>query len=99
MIKNLTPHNIIVGEREFPSVGLARVSQTDVPTGEVVDGIEIRRPVFGQVEGLPELQADTIYIVSALVKAACPERGDLFSPGGFVRDEAGRIIGASYLLR
>lgn len=99
MIKNYTPHSVKIGEREFPSEGLARVAQTDVPTGEVVDGVEIRRPQFGRVEGLPEQEADTLYIVSALVKAACPERNDLVSPGGFTRDDAGRITGASYLLR
>ena len=99
MIINLTPHVVRVGGREFPTQGLARVGQTDVPTGEVVDDIEIRRPVFGAVEGLPEPSQGTIYIVSALVKAALPERNDLVSPGGFIRDEAGHIVGASYLLR
>ena len=98
MIKNYTPHPVNLGGKEYVSVGLARVSQTDTVIGEH-DGVEMRKAEYGEVTGLPEKEEGTLFIVSALVKAACPERNDLVSPGGLIRDNAGRVIGASYLIR
>lgn len=98
-IINLTPHtiNIVDGEGNqiqeiAPSGQTARcsVSREQVST---VNGIPVNRTVFGEVEGLPEPQADTIYIVSALVAQARPDRNDLYIPDDTVRDEQGRIIG------
>ena len=60
-------------------------------------GIAVTKTVFGEVQNLPEQQEDTIYIVSRLVKQACPDRTDLLVPGGVIRDDEGRIIGCSGL--
>jgi hypothetical protein len=40
-----------------------------------------------------------VYIVSRLIRTALPERGDLASPYGLVRDAEGRAIGAEGLVR
>jgi len=40
---------------------------------------------------------DTIYVVSALVAQAVPERQDVFIVDDAVRDDQGRIIGARAL--
>lgn len=97
---NLTPHTInIVGEgsRDVqPSGVVARCSQTNTQVF-VVDGIPVRRQVFGQVVDLPEPQSDTWFIVSRLVASACPQRHDLLIPGPLVRDSEGRPIGCDGL--
>jgi hypothetical protein len=60
--------------------------------------VEIKRVTYGRVDDLPAREAGVVYIVSALVRAAEPDRGDLASPGGLVRDDAGVIVGCEYLI-
>ena len=70
--KNFTPHTIKLNDgREFASEGLARVSATF--TGFDADGVCEQQ--FGDVTGLPEPAADTLYIVSALVLTAAKAAG------------------------
>jgi len=100
---NLTPHEIkIVGEDGKtrlvipPSGSVARVKAEQTIVG-FVNGIPVVRTTFGDVEGLPEPQPNTLYIVSSLVAQACSSRDDVVapdtSPQGVVRDEKGQIIG------
>lgn len=96
-IVNLTPHAITIlspnGDRIFPPDGtVARVSQT-TKLESFIDGIEIHAPRFGDVVGLPRPVEGVHFIVSAMVKAACPGRKDLLSPGELVRDVKGNVIG------
>lgn len=99
-IINLTPHTIkIINSevREIPSSGTVRISEVTVPVGEI-DGIALVKKTYGKAEGLPEPQEDTLYIVSAMVRTAYPERNDLASPGDLVRDEQGNVIGCRNLV-
>lgn len=95
-IVNLTPHVVnVVGEGACtlpPSGQVARVSST---TTEVrrVNGIPCSAVSYGKVEGLPEPEEGTLYVVSALVRAAVPHRTDVASPGELVRDNDGKPIG------
>lgn len=57
--------------------------------GEMV----IRSSTFGAVTGLPESAEDTVYLVSALVRAAVPHRLDVLSPGELIRNESGQPVG------
>ena len=99
-VENCTPHEVTIAEKIFPANKKpARVEQIDSPTRETIGGIEIYTPKFGEVYDLPEPIEDYVFIVSMMVKDACPDRTDLVSPGGLVRDDSGRIIGAKYLLR
>ena len=104
-IINLTPHDVHIYDetgktiiRTYPASGtVARVRSTTEIVGEV-DGIEIARTTFGEIEGLPDPQPDTKYIVSLLVlQAVGGKRDDLLGPdtgpGSVVRDESGQIIG------
>lgn len=107
MIKliNLTPHAVNVLSEDKsphftlpPSGTVARVSTTrkrvDVLYSEQApEGIAVFGVRFGEVVGLPAEADDVFYVVSALVKTACPERSDLLSPGELVRNEAGQPIG------
>ena len=102
-IINLTPHAItlVCGKlpMTIPSSGVvARVSSHTEVIGNIGD-IPITRTAYSAVEGLPEPEEDTIYIVSALVAQRVPERGDVFIPNESVRDENGRIIGCKSLAR
>ena len=100
---NLTPHAITFVDENGdvlrtvePSGSVARVSVRTEIVGEK-DGIPVTASVFGEVEGLAESEANTIYIVSSLVAQRVPRRGDVFIPNESVRDDKGRIIGCKSL--
>lgn len=98
-IVNLTPHTINLCGKEITSTGLARCESV-VETAGDINGVKINRRTFGAVYGLPEPQADTIYIVSAIVaQAVAGQRDDLYIVDETIRDEAGRIIGCNALAK
>jgi hypothetical protein len=45
------------------------------------------------VSGLPDERVNVRFIVSATLRAACPDRLDLISPAYLVHDESGNVIG------
>ena len=97
-IINCTPHAVVVRhedgtETTFQPSGIAIRLESSIETVGSVNGIQLSRQVFGEAIGLPEQNANTILIVSALVRSALPERTDLISPdtSRAFRDEAGRI--------
>ena len=101
MIINLTPHTeSVFGEygliAEYPSMGVARATQTDYPCG-TLEGIPLVRSSFGVVDGLPEFVSGTWYVVSAITATAARTAGrttvDLLLTSGPVRDADGRIVG------
>ncbi len=78
-IVNLTPHAVRViladGSEVViePSGQVARVTQTIADANPIQYGghsLPVRISTMGTVEGLPDPQPDTIYIVSALVLQA-----------------------------
>lgn len=99
-IINLTPHEVnlisITTTTIPPTAPPARVSTTTTFT-RMLGVARITETVFGEVENLPAPQDGVIYIVSRIVRAACPDRNDLFYPNELVRDENGRIIGCQSL--
>jgi len=104
-IVNLTPHEVTVktdgGEIVIPPSGqVARCAEKRSPAPALeteMGSIPVSRASYGAVEGLPDPQPGVVYIVSALVLAAVPERRDVFAPGPAIRDEEGRIIGCDGL--
>lgn len=84
--------DVVVTKTFAPEGVIPRCSQKEQLIDNI-DGIDIFRMEFGEVENLPQEQEDTYYIVSALVAQACPERKDLLIPAHMVRDENGRILG------
>ena len=100
-IVNLTPHtlNFVFNETKIdiePSGSIARVSAKDTPMNPI-NGIPTVKTEYGEIENLPAPEVDTIYVVSSLVAARCPEREDVFIPGRPIRDDQGRIIGSAGL--
>jgi hypothetical protein len=97
MIINCTPHAINLPGREIkPSGQVARVSVDLVDAGQF-DSVPLVHGEYGQVTDLPAPSEGVLYIVSNLVRAACPDRLDLASPARLVRDNHGRIIGCEAL--
>jgi len=100
---NATPHAVVLHRLdgstvELPPCGVVpRVSSIAVPLG-VLDGVPLVRHVYGEVEGLPAPEEGVVLIVSAMVRAACPDRSDLVSPGDLVRDAQGRVVGCRTLV-
>lgn len=103
---NCTPHQItIIASATItvpPSGVVARCSEKSSPSAVKVevDGTEIQAVVmgYGAVENLPGPEEGTILIVSALVRAAVPDRCDVASPGALVRDDKGQPMGCRGLV-
>lgn len=107
-IVNLTPHalNFIGADDEIvltvPSSGVARAKQFRFDVGSIEAGgavLPVTHTTYGEVEGLPEPEWGTIYVVSALTAQAVPERADVYITDDAVRDDAGRVIGCRGLAR
>ena len=107
-IVNLTPHelNLMPKGPDGPVITIPRsgiVARCTVDRVQVdtvtVDGISVpvNQTRFGEVFDLPDPQPDTIFVVSALVAQAVPERQDVFIVDDAIRDDQGRIIGARAL--
>lgn len=91
-IINCTPHDIALNNGEsFPISGnIARVSSSFEETGK-----GFFKVAYGEVTGLPDEQADTLYIVSAMV-ANATSRKDVIVPAtghpDTIRNEKGQIV-------
>jgi hypothetical protein len=101
---NLCPHTIHLMQDRWtpthawePSGQVARCVEI-TRLHHIDDDVQVVTKQYGVVTGLPEPQPDTVYLVSGMVRMAMPERTDLASPGDAIRDEAGRIVGASNLV-
>jgi hypothetical protein len=97
-IINLTPHTLNIfneaGEEIAvlpPSGQVARVA-TSKQLLEVRGGIPLYVTELGDIEGLPEPEDGTIFVVSGLFRSAC-SRPDLWQPGELLRNEAGQTVG------
>jgi len=103
MLKNLTPHEVKIFKLNGTTPDLdvvieaggavARVSCEYIKVDKKVNGIDLYRPVFGEVTGLPEYSDGVYLLVSAMVREALPLRKDLVSPGQLLRDDDGNVIG------
>ena len=100
IFKNLTPHALTVlgvnGEEAIflPEGAPARVAVKTVTRADLAGGFRLQAQEFGQVEGLPEPQEGTVFIVSALVRALCKGRSDVVAPdtGKDAIRENGQIV-------
>jgi hypothetical protein len=103
---NLTPHPVSIitsgGELTIPPSGqVARVSEAHTHLDFVeVEGVRV--PIgqisYSSVEGLPEPDGETLYIVSRPVaERVAGRRIDVVVPYPLVRDEQGQVVGAGGL--
>lgn len=100
---NLTPHAVVVMPESgdpitIPTSGtVARITET----AHVGDGFTV--VTLGEIFGLPEPAAGTVFVASMPLLMALAAKGDHRSdvvyPYGQIRDEAGRIVGCRCLAR
>ena len=94
---NLTPHDIVVvadGKTTiFPKSGTVARCETIVTRVDTIDGINLYATRYGNATGLPPMEKDKLFIVSAMVKDKEYMRGDLVSPGNLIRDDKGVVVG------
>jgi len=95
MIINLTAHTInevTTGTAIPPSGRVVRAKPVTRKSAEFC-GFPIFTSSLNSIEGLPEPEEGVMYIVSALVLGALPDRKDLLAPGNVLRDENNRPVG------
>lgn len=94
-IINLTPHSITIGDVTIHGTKTpARCDTITEPFDLPGCPVPVVRQSFGDVHGLPDPEAGTIYIVSMPVyQAVGRSRNDVFVPGEQIRDETGGVVG------
>ena len=106
---NLTPHAVTLhgelgsvtlpkGLGPFPRLETIRYPMAPVVVGGVILPVKCV-VILGEVRDLPAPTEGVVFVVSAMVEAACPKRSDLYSPGELLRNGDGTIIGAYGLSR
>ena len=85
---NLTPHEVVILDdnknvvKTFAPSGLIARCSANEQYVNTLDGVKITRQSFGEVQGLPEPQAGTWYIVSRIVAEAVKGQcDDVIVPG------------------
>lgn len=101
MLVNLTPHdvNVVNGSESVKikrSGTVARVELRHLRVG-TVSGVPIVRTLYGEVTGLPPFDGENIFIVSHVVRDACPDRVDLAVPTTMLKDCHGHTVGCKAL--
>jgi hypothetical protein len=98
-IINLTPHTLnIIGYGEIVSSGIARANVVSMQI-DTINGIPVYSSKYGEVEGLPSPEKDTIYVVSALTAQSCKDRNDIYITNEAIRNESGQVIGCKSLAK
>lgn len=105
---NLTPHEINVHSADAD--GEIKLQATFKPSGNIAR-IEMNKKIIGYFNGfaiwqtkaekiinLPDPETGIGYIVSMVIREACPTRTDLFSPGDLIRNSAGQPVGCHGLV-
>jgi hypothetical protein len=105
---NLTPHAINIANEDGeivrvipPSGTVARVTSKAVPRPPI-DGVPFVETVLGKVEGLPNPDGGTYYIVSQFIISALPTWPNLVRPDtgpSCLRDDNGQIVAVRALTR
>jgi hypothetical protein len=74
---------------------IPRCSTETIQVGTFNNLFPLYKTVYGEVNNLPDQKEDTLLIVSALVRNKHPERTDLISPNGLIRNEKQHVIGCT----
>jgi hypothetical protein len=96
---NCTTHRVQLMRKGMPDLVLppattpAKVRMVKVGSFKGVDIMQRSE----EVEGLPDKQLNTFYLVSRIVKDAVPDRMDVVVPTDLVRDSKGTVIGAKHV--
>lgn len=96
-IRNLTNHDITFLGSFIPVEGQVARCIEDISPVAFVNGIQVVTRKIKTTINLPEPEPGTLLIVSAMVRVANPDRGDLASPGDKIVDMNGRVLGCQNL--
>ena len=108
MIKNLTPHTVVILAEDGKTVLAMLPPSGDIARSRVeytregdVDGLPAYRAQYGAVEGLPVPEEGSTFLVSGLVAAhpSVAGRADVVAPGDLVRGADGQPVGCKGLKR
>jgi hypothetical protein len=102
-ILNYTPHTISLLDEdghaaEYASNGVARCKEQKAVIGSA-GGYPVYSVTYGELSGLPDVEDNTVIIVSALAAQAAKATGrnDCYIVADTVRNEAGQVVGAKGL--
>jgi len=103
---NLTGHdiNIVTNEgklvKTFPTKGMVRIENREVPKGELVEGVPNIDIEFSVPQWLPEKREGVVYIVSKIVCERCKDRDDFYMVASSIRSKDGsKILGVKGLTK
>lgn len=98
---NLTPHKINILTNTgicgiYPTRPTPRIKERIVDNSKTIDTDQGEISIIGktllEVEDLPPPAMDTMYIVSLLLAASCPNRKDLLVVGNVIKDSNRRVL-------
>ena len=102
-ILNYTPHVVSLIDAdghttEYTSNGVARCKEQKTIIGSA-GGYPVYSITYGELFGLPDVEDNTVIIVSALAAQAAKVvgRNDCYIVADTVRNEAGQVVGAKGL--
>jgi hypothetical protein len=102
-ILNYTPHTISLLDgdghtTEYTSNGVARCKEQKTIIGSA-GGYPVYSITYGELSGLPDVEDNTVIIVSALAAQAAKATGrnDCYIVADTVRNDAGQVVGAKGL--
>lgn len=99
MVNKVEPSGLIARVKENKKqFDIIEIESLKIPLNEKEFG-DISVEKDGKSFPFPKKEEGVIYIVSALVAQALPDRDDIFIPDDVVRDDSGRIIGCRALAR
>ena len=83
---------------KFARLGESVLGEDTVVTEEGVE-IPVSRVSYAEIQGLPEPQQGTVYVVPLMTALAAPARTDLLVPYDQVRNPDGTVVGCRRLGR
>ena len=102
-ILNYTPHTISLLDAdgcttEYASNGVARCKEQKVVIGSA-GGYPVYNVTYCELSGLPDVEDNTVIVVSALAAQAAKAvgRNDCYIVADTVRNDAGQVVGAKGL--
>jgi len=108
-LENLTPHSIVIEDKSgtlitiLPTPNFCPRIEIKTTLIKHIGNIPIFTTTYGKIVDLPYESTSSqgvhlnSYIVSRLVKNACPNRKDFLCPVGLLRDDKGNVTGCTGL--
>ena len=90
-IMNVTWHLVEIGEKQFPSVGMVRLTNETKTVGEAA-GVPITETIYSP-SMVPQKEYNAIFIVSVIICQMNPDRDDFYIPAS--KNSTGKYMAIS----